>query len=82
MTNPINEVLDEVTSQLELFLGDWRQCDHGDGEVELKLKLFGLVDTLRDAANEIASLGASGEFERMADEAERDEQRDISDGED
>lgn len=61
---PMDDVLDFVTEQAEVWLSDLRQCDWTDGVEELLLKLEGLRETLALAVADLETLSDQGEWER------------------
>jgi hypothetical protein len=75
--NAVDELLNFVTEQAELWLSDWRQCDWSDGPDDLIAKLEGLRETLALAAADLATLDSQGEWERAEADRAAEEKADA-----
>jgi hypothetical protein len=65
-------VLERVTADLAIGVGDLNLSYAVDGFEELRRKLAGIALTATHALRELAEMEQAGEFERIAAEADRD----------
>jgi hypothetical protein len=71
-THTPQSVLERVTADLAISVGDLALCHAVDGEKELVQKLAGIAQCAIHAAQELSQMADAGEFERIAAEADRD----------
>jgi hypothetical protein len=65
-------VLERVTADLALSVGDLAMCHAVDGALEIIRKLSSIAVCATRAAQELNEMDLAGEFKRIAAEADRD----------
>jgi hypothetical protein len=75
--NAVDELLNFVTENTEMWLADFRKCDWTDGPEELLAKLDGLRETLALASADLVTLDSQGEWERAEADRAAEEKADA-----
>lgn len=70
-------VLERVTSDLAISIGDLALCHPVDGAEELCLKLAGIAGCATRAVRDLRELERQGDFARIEAEAAQGEARDV-----